>query len=172
LAIWPTRIPDFIFAHYFEWFLGMYMVERLANHQPVNIPFLAFLVLVLLTGISIFNPHTILFTSLFAGLASAALLANCVPDRDNSILSNKGLVVIGVFSYSLYLVHIPILDLFWNGTQIVRESWPVLPSQTAMLGIVFAFVVGYFFFLLFEQPYLGEVQKAKKLSPGLKEQAW
>jgi peptidoglycan/LPS O-acetylase OafA/YrhL len=171
-AVWPTKIPDLIFLHYFEWVLGMYMVERLANQRPLKIPFLAFPLLVLLTGVSVFHPATVPFKWLFAALASAALIANCVPDRENSILSNKWLVAIGVFSYSLYLVHIPVLDVFWNGTQIARKSLPALPVQVATLGIVFAFVVGYLFFLLFERPYLGETQKAQKLAPGLKEQAW
>lgn len=171
-AIWPTRVPDLIFAHYFEWFLGMYMVEQLANKRPVKVPALVVPVLVLLTGFSVFHVSTMPFKWVFAGVASAALLSNCLPDRENSMLSSGGLVAIGIFSYSLYLVHVPILDLFWDGTQIVRKSWPTLPIQTAMLGIVCAFIVGYFFFLFFEKPYLSEKKKVPKLSPSASEQAW
>ena len=171
-AIWPTRIPDLIFAHYFEWFLGMYMAERLANQRPVNVARPIVPALILLTGFSVFHAPMLPFKWLFASLASPALLANSLPDKEASILSNRRLVAMGIFSYSLYLVHIPILDLFWNGTQIVRKSWPALPIQTAMLGILFAFMVGYVFFLLFEKPYLLEKKRVPKLSPTAAEQAW
>lgn len=154
LAIWPTRIQFFILGRYFEWFLGMYLVERLANDRPVRVPRPVVLLLIVVTGLSVFHPATWPFKWLLASLASAAVLINCLPDQDKSILSNRRFIFVGLFSYSLYLVHIPILDLFWNGTQIARKSWPAIPVQTAMLGVLFSFVVGYFFFIYFEKPYL------------------
>jgi len=163
-SFWPTGIPVFILAHYFEWFLGMYLVERLANNNPVKLPPLAAPIFFLFAVWSVFHPFVASMEWIFAACGSAALIANCVPEKRDSVLESRWLVTVGLFSYSLYLVHIPVLDLFWNGTKIAQKFVPRIPMQIALLGVLFAFAVGYFFFIAFERPYFFEREKQVDLA--------
>ena len=171
-SFWPTKIPVFILTHYFEWFLGMYLVERLAIQKPVKLPSLTTPLSLLAAICCVFYPLLAPLKWIFAGLASVGLIANCIPGKEESILASEWLVAIGVFSYSLYLFHVPVLDLFWDGTEIARKYVPRLPIQTALLGILCAFAVGYVCFLAFERPYLGAKKKQGNLPAGARERAW
>ena len=87
---------------------------------------------------------------------SALVLAQ--QSRDNvlaRLFSWKPLVVIGTFSYSVYLIHAPLLQLLWQyvirPVGLEKESM-LLVFLTAGLGAVIA--GAYLFFRVFEQPFL------------------
>lgn len=79
--------------------------------------------------------------------------------RENSMMSRlfswKPLVFMGTFSYSVYLVHAPLLQILWQ--YVVR---PAGLGDTAcfafLMTIGFAFVLGgaYLFFRVFELPFM------------------
>lgn len=58
---------------------------------------------------------------------------------------------VGVFSYSLYLVHVPILMHLSNGARRVRADGPFLLLVVAVMGLA-AVGGGYLFYLLGERP--------------------
>ncbi|MGZ3714357.1 MAG: acyltransferase family protein [Ktedonobacterales bacterium] len=92
------------------------------------------------------------------GLGVAALLVICGRGAKSplrAILSFKPLCKIGAFSYSLYLIHAPLLQLIWQyvlkplHTQDVTRYALLLVAGTPL-------IVGaaYVFHLLFERPFL------------------
>lgn len=98
------------------------------------------------------------YLDLPVGVLAAATLV--VTTRSHShplsrLLSGRALVFIGTFSYSVYLVHAPLLQLMW---QYVLVPLGLTNTQTfaalTTLGALAVLAFSYGFFRLFEQPFL------------------
>lgn len=173
LAVRPVPISAFFLGRYFEWYLGMYLAERIASGSPVKIPAFAFPVLLGLSVASVFQSISWPYRDVLASTAFAALLATCLArESEWKWLARPKLVFVGAFSYSLYLIHIPMIDIFWNGIRLVRELVPTVPQWVACLSLPASFLLAYVFYLWFEKPFLGGKKKAKAPAIGEREQAW
>jgi len=98
------------------------------------------------------------------GLATMSLLVSCTRALKQgraigkhpalSLLMRKPVVGLGIFSYSTYLVHYPLMALFFYATRRIEMSiW----QRTALmygcfLPLVLAFAFG--FYLVFERPFM------------------
>jgi peptidoglycan/LPS O-acetylase OafA/YrhL len=96
------------------------------------------------------------------GILSTALLVYA--SRENLVrrlLCLRPLVWIGTFSYSLYLVHAPLLQVQW---QYVLEPLGVGKNARFLamltLGVGFVLAVSYVFHRLFEAPFMGKARPA------------
>jgi len=94
---------------------------------------------------------------LLVGAATAVLLGllaagSAVPAR--AVLGSRPLLFLGLFSYSIYLVHAPLLETGWlYGIRPLGLS--PLASYWALLGTVPIVLTGcYLFFRVFEAPFL------------------
>jgi len=105
------------------------------------------------------------------GLISAAFLVLCAI-RDNltvkqnsllRILHWEPLVLIGTFSYSLYLIHPPLLQLMTQ-YMLVGMHLSTLGKTVFLIivGTPLVLLISYFFFLIFEQPFMTLGKKYKK----------
>jgi peptidoglycan/LPS O-acetylase OafA/YrhL len=89
--------------------------------------------------------------------AFCALVAAAAPGRGflREALSVKPLVFVGTFSYSLYLIHAPLLQVLW---QYVCEPLGMSPEQRFVLlmtlGLALILGASYLFFLMFEAPFM------------------
>lgn len=79
-----------------------------------------------------------------------------------SVLSWHPLVFLGTFSYSLYLIHAPFLQVFW---QYALEPFGVSPEFRfhflMTVGLVVILGLSYLFFLVFEAPFMRAARKAR-----------
>ena len=92
---------------------------------------------------------------LLAGGAAACLLIDCARNsRMARWLGSRLLVWLGSFSYSLYLVHAPILATLF----VVLQAWGASPALTQalllVLGIPITLALAYVFYMIFERPFL------------------
>jgi peptidoglycan/LPS O-acetylase OafA/YrhL len=72
------------------------------------------------------------------------------------ILSWRPLVFVGTFSYSLYLIHAPLLQMIWQ--YILAPAHPSPPVMFAALmgpGALSILGFSYVFFRIFEEPFMG-----------------
>ena len=71
-------------------------------------------------------------------------------------LESRPLVAIGTFSYSLYLVHVPVLS--WCHSLLVSPG--LSPTSVVLslivVGVGASIAVAYVFHLLFERPFLSQ----------------
>ena len=101
------------------------------------------------------------------GLATVCLMLHCtrmVKEGQTSTLvslfASKPVVALGVFSYSLYLVHAPVLEIFWL---LLRKSSMGSTHQVlifALLSAPLCIGLAYLFHLPFERPFLRSRKKA------------
>jgi peptidoglycan/LPS O-acetylase OafA/YrhL len=77
-------------------------------------------------------------------------------------LSTPLLAKTGVFSYSIYLVHAPLLHLFWLALQPLRLSSDVTFALLAIGCLPVTVAVSYAFHCVFERPFM---QSKRALSP-------
>jgi peptidoglycan/LPS O-acetylase OafA/YrhL len=92
------------------------------------------------------------------GISAACFLAILSRNATGSLrrrFSAKWLVLIGGFSYSLYLLHFPFQQLFWQ--------WLVLPFHLSRMagflivagpGTVVILLLCYLFYRVFERPFM------------------
>ena len=77
------------------------------------------------------------------------------------LLSFKPLVFVGTFAYSIYLIHAPLLQLFWQyAFQFLVPHPTRMLLALVLIGVPSILVASYVFFLLFELPFLHGRRKA------------
>lgn len=101
---------------------------------------------------------------LAVGAATAcAILASCRSEgRLRRVLGWRPLVAVGGFSYSLYLIHAPLLQVLW---QYELRPFGLDESQTfillALVGLPLLVGASYLFFLAFERPFLSRAHRGR-----------
>ncbi len=169
-ASWGARATRFDSATFY--YLGLFALGVYAAHlsaTPRSLPrwtllgvSLPLTVLIMIVCANLTLHEYILYTpwlDLAAGLAVVPILVagvrypNAVISR---VLSAKPLVVIGAFSYSLYLIHAPLLQLVW---QYAIAPLGLGPNLSFLLLIGFGCPVivsaAFVFYRMVEKPCLG-----------------
>jgi len=152
-------------------FLGLFVMGTLAagiasspdpklqkiRESPLVLPLFLFLTLVLLVLAKI-RPWTVHNTDYVVGVWASCLLI-LVTTRPAGTLARlfswKPLVFVGTFAYSLYLIHVPLLRVFWlYGVLPLTDS----NLKAFLLLLIFAvpltLIASYGFFYLCERPLL------------------
>ena len=99
----------------------------------------------------------LLSDALFGCCASSILIIAALrpAGRLHALLSVKPLVFVGSFSYSLYLIHAPLLQMLWLYVFPSLRSDPNLLCVALLgLGLPMIVLVSYLFFLACEKPFL------------------
>lgn len=114
-------------------------------------------------------PRRMAILDLFMGLFACALLVQTSSrpgTRVRKLCEWRPLVVIGTFSYSLYLVHAPFLQLTW---QYVLAPFDLSQEQTFLflmtIGLAMVLAGAYGFFRVFERPFMSRRAPAVQLVP-------
>ncbi len=104
------------------------------------------------------------------GVVTAALIAACtaslqsfedgVPYRIAGFLHSRFPVAIGRFSYSLYLVHAPIIALIALSLRYRTMTPQVALGTIGGIGLPLILIAAYLFYLLFERPFTNQKAKA------------
>jgi peptidoglycan/LPS O-acetylase OafA/YrhL len=104
---------------------------------------------------------------LFVGLATLCLLVGVTPGRTSDpwgwvrrALGWGPLDFVGTFSYSLYLIHAPLLEIIW--VYFLRPlHWTPLASLLlfSTAGLLTVIGCAYLFFLLCERPFMGPARR-------------
>lgn len=109
-------------------------------------------------GFDVAERRFALLDSFVAISAASLLIAAAKPNAFclvRWLLERQGLVAIGTFSYSLYLVHAPILQLVW---QFVIAPWGLPDAQQFLLLLILAgpasLGIAAVFYVLCERPFL------------------
>jgi peptidoglycan/LPS O-acetylase OafA/YrhL len=155
------------------WYLGQFVLGIVAARECVRrqgrIPalwrtgcyalFILVALVLLLKGKAFFDAYEPYIDTVVAA-ATALLLAVTLSDNNSRahlptrLLSWRPLVTIGIFSYSLYLVHAPLLHAV--DLVLVRFVTPKPEARFALLLCAIPIIVGaaYLFHLAFERPFL------------------
>jgi len=134
-------------------------IARMRN-GPWNILLICLTIAVyFLSTVNIYNgkPMPEYITDDFVGLASMALLvAISINNRHplHRFLSRKPFVFVGTFAYSIYLIHGPMLQIFWQCTVSLRPRplWQLF--VLLVMGTPLVILSSYLFFLVCERPFL------------------
>jgi GT2 family glycosyltransferase/peptidoglycan/LPS O-acetylase OafA/YrhL len=88
------------------------------------------------------------------------------------LLSARPLLLLGGFSYSLYLIHAPLLQVEW---EYFFQPYGLDPSQTflglVLVGVPLTVGAAYLFFLAVERPFLSAAHRARLRRPAAPERA-
>jgi len=95
--------------------------------------------------------------------ASAIVLINNTPGSLlHKVFSWRPLVFLGTFSYSIYLIHLPVLQFYWQYLRPLIPAGPIVKYLvTSTGGVALIVAVAYLFFLAFERPFLNSRSSAK-----------
>ena len=105
-----------------------------------------------------------ILSDLLAGLAGMALLVAVLAFRShplNTFLTWNPLVKMGSFSYSIYLIHMPLMQVFLQYVSHPLHLQPIFELMFVFaVGVPLVISISYLFFLLAEKPFLS--QRAKQ----------
>lgn len=160
------------------WFLGLFTMGCVAARRAMQTPALltfknvasvfalwgGLLILLLLSGKAIFDRYLPYYDLLFGG-ATAYLLYLLIADatamrlRLTRFLSWRPLVAVGLFSYSLYLVHAPLLHAAYLVYKPLFHPRPEIMFVLLLLTVPLIVGIAYLFHLAFEKPFLNAPKK-------------
>ena len=113
-------------------------------------------------------PHLVL-GNIILGLATMCLLIYCANSLLNTntnsspivlrFLRAKPCVVLGSFSYSLYLIHAPVLALVTIGMRHLQLSTAGMVAAYFFGAVPLCVIAAYLFYLVFEKPFLTKSKK-------------
>lgn len=116
------------------------------------------------------NFSTVFISDLFIGIFALAVIVDCAscllenPDDRPAILGlleSKWVVRLGTFSYSLYLIHLPILGLAELPLRGIHS--PVVKFfSLLLLGVPLVLLSSYGFHRLFERPFMSEFRSQRQ----------
>jgi len=158
LAPLDPHFKYFFLRRYFDWFLGMWLAERLAAGNPLSVKWGKRLLLVglvggpLASGFALTWPlHELLFVVAATGLVACAVANPAAPPKRVA----RAFAPIGEWSYSLYLIHMTVMRLVFAGQMALPGEWRWWTFPAA--GLTCAVVVpltAWGWYRLFEKPYL------------------
>lgn len=160
-------------------FMALFVFGMLATVPTVKAPGLRLRALLpgsalalwaLILGLCALHPgaleHHIVPADLFVGVSTALLLvaltglggrempADRISRRLRRFLEARPLVALGAFSYSLYLVHAPVLEVVHRVLCRSHPGWIQAGAILFGVGTVCSVAVSYLFHLAFERPFL------------------
>jgi peptidoglycan/LPS O-acetylase OafA/YrhL len=157
--------PKYLFVYrYFEWCLGVLAAEWSFRPPGPAARRAVYLVAPLAAAAagSVFVPAVFPLRDVFSVLAFFGLVVRLGSgpgpgERGLRSAIGRFFAAVGAFSYSLYLVHIPVLDLVWTA-QRLAVKYHVIPYRGGELlglgGVPACLLVAYLFYRLFERPFL------------------
>lgn len=158
----PPPVPCFFPARYFEWYLGVLAAEVIARHPSRTPPVLAGLCAAVGLGggvYSAFQPplFPLRDLTLAVGYFGAILLVAGGTGPLAAACRWRLLGAVGVVSYSLYLIHVPVIDLVWVGLDRLAARCAGDPSAVrlaSLLAVPLSLAGAVLFYRLFERPFL------------------
>lgn len=146
----------FFLRRYFDWFVGLWLAERLMSGKPLSATWGKRLLMVggvggpLASGFAWSWPlHELLFVMGGAGLVAWAVAEPTT--RSNWV--TRVFAPAGEWSYSLYLIHMPVLRLVNAAYVMTVPDWP----RAWVFGVICCVMVpvlAWVWYRLFEKPYL------------------
>ncbi|MGI8500502.1 MAG: acyltransferase family protein [Hassallia sp.] len=189
IGIAPLYLFNGLFETASPWFLGLFALGMAAadiglsqkskliairNSLPWNLLTIIFTCVAFLTEWRRLGLH-IWINQTFFGLAAACLFIYCTKyaDADKKLPSILRLfehpiaIALGVFSYSLYLTHGPVLVLVRYFLFSLQLSPVIFAVTSYTLGLATSLVIAYFFYLVFERPFMSGFLKKRKVKDAI-----
>ncbi|MEA5602808.1 acyltransferase [Nostoc sp. UHCC 0252] len=107
----------------------------------------------------------------FAGLAFACLFVSLTksiiegkqPSLILQILQHPWAIALGTFSYSLYLMHGPVLVFVRYFLFYLPISPDMFAAASYLVGTIMSLIISYWFYLFFERPFMSSFLKKRKV---------
>lgn len=102
------------------------------------------------------------FACLFIGLTKS-IIDGKHPPLALRIFEHPLAIALGTFSYSLYLTHGPVLVFVRYFLFYLPISPDMFAAASYLLGTVMSLIIAYWFYLLFERPFMSSFLKKRKV---------
>ncbi|MEH1921132.1 acyltransferase family protein [Nostoc sp.] len=111
----------------------------------------------------------------FCGLAVACLFISLTksivegkqPSLILRILQHPWAIALGTFSYSLYLMHGPVLVFVRYFLFYLPISADMFATASYLVGTVISLIISYWFYLFFERPFMSSFLKKRKIKDAM-----
>jgi peptidoglycan/LPS O-acetylase OafA/YrhL len=163
-------------ARYFEFVAGMVAAECAANPRPRQARWgllstlLALPVALYFAKYHITTWSEVIYSAWGIVFAGLILLLSEMPSRWFLQWSRGGLLTrVGIVSYSLYLIHAPLMLLASGSVQSAAIRLHLEPAGVVALFVVIGLpiltMIAYGFYLMFEKPFMNPARRAGSLLP-------
>ncbi|MDM9382037.1 acyltransferase [Chlorogloeopsis sp. ULAP01] len=190
IGLAPLYVLNGFFESASPWFLGIFVMGMAAadigfsqkprlialrNSLPWGKLATIFVVIAFLTEWRRLGLH-IWISEYFFGFATACLFIYFTklvtegkkPPRILRLFEHPLAIALGAFSYSLYLIHGPIITLISRLLLSLNLSPTVFGVASYLLGVVMSLLFAYLFYLVFERPLMSNFLKKRKVKEAVK----
>jgi peptidoglycan/LPS O-acetylase OafA/YrhL len=153
-AFWPEKILQSVFSIMITWWLGVLLAEIYSERLKIKLIQFFFVSCISFAILSFFNNNNALYDFKIAFLFSALLsLLLWLTKKGIRFSFLEKLKVVGDFSYTLYIIHCPIL-IFLSG-MVMKYSNNKLPKHSFYVigGIVICVLISYIAHFFVEIPF-------------------
>ncbi|RZK11109.1 MAG: acyltransferase [Flavobacterium sp.] len=163
---WPYELLQEVFGSMICWWLGVLLAEVCTKRVQLKLlssSIVAFCCFLILTP---FNAKANVYDLQIAFLFTSALgILLCLNEKHYSLKFLDRLKPLGDFSYTLYIIHFPILT-FISGA-VMQASGNVLPSHSYFIisGILICLAVAYLLHFIVEVPFTKKPTNTTKQRP-------
>jgi peptidoglycan/LPS O-acetylase OafA/YrhL len=174
---WPIDVVHLFPSHWLEFALGMLVALRLRAFGErrisrwreigdiAGIVWLYIVASYVLYGPALQYPYPVkdlLYGAIWAPIVWLACVEHTITWR---LFSNRVLVWLGIRSYSIYLIHLPMLFGLGNTVSRMHLGEPQSLIVMAALGVPLVLATGAVFFELFERPVLRPAAAGRRVTP-------
>jgi peptidoglycan/LPS O-acetylase OafA/YrhL len=166
---------NFVLKYWFIWGLGAFLADKYVNQERVfEKPLRWFALIYLMTFSFKLNYLTKHFITIPAGFACLALLEALLYsktlERNRNSLAFKSICFIGIMSYSIYLIHLPLLARLYKflSKQFFRsESVNLNTLLTLAVSFVIIFSISYLYYRTIEVTSIRYGEQLRKKNEGI-----
>jgi peptidoglycan/LPS O-acetylase OafA/YrhL len=159
--LWPSALLQEIFGSMICWWLGVLLAEVYTKRIPVKSTLLSLVAFLWFLFLFAFNTNSVVYDLQIAFLFTSILgIFLWLNDKNYNLNSLKRLKTLGDFSYTLYIIHFPIL-CFLSGA-VMKNSASTLPKHSYFIltGSFVCVTISYLFHFIVEVPFTRKSKKA------------
>jgi peptidoglycan/LPS O-acetylase OafA/YrhL len=152
----PSPIRNIFLDRYFEWYLGMLIAERTASGRSLTSGWVVAIAGLVSGVIVTFYVAAWPYRDLLFSIGCAGLIPPVLSNRSR-LLASAPFVWLGMISYSLYLVHVPLIDVIWNTGSLAMTFVKLdetLARSLSLMAVPLALIVAAVSYRWFEKPFL------------------
>ena len=160
-SFWPILLLQQVFALMLSWWFGALLADTFTKRISISFIYLTPLAIGLIPGLFFAFPSTII-NDTFCAIGFVGILSICFAslERGRTLAILNQLKWLGDCSYTLYVIHFPLIVLF-SGWLMWRD--PLLPSHFGFvwLGIIGSVLIAYAIHFLVEKPFTSAPAKKR-----------
>lgn len=163
-SIWPEELAREVFSMMLSWWFGVLLAEIFTGRINVKFQHTSFLIIFLFIAPILAKENAVLYYTTIA-LGMSGLISMFFWAQQNEVNLNvlEKLKWLGDFSYTLYIIHFPILMLFSGWWMSNHNNTRPINIGLVVIGVIAVTIMAYIIHFITELPFINNSRTNVKI---------